>query len=201
MALALAAALAAAPAAALSLQLIEIGPDRVTVVLEGTEVRELRIGQAGPGGLRLRSVSGDAATLESGAGLITLRLGQSTAPEVAIEQDASGHFRLEALVNGRAVRALIDTGATLVSVPMQLAEGLGIDWRAAPRVGTFTANGPARAWRVTLARLEIGGIVLTEVPALVSPAGGLDEVLIGMSALDRLEMHRSGSAMRLRLRP
>jgi aspartyl protease family protein len=49
-----------------------------------------------------------------------------------------------------------------------------------------TANGTVRAWRVTLARLEVEGLAVSGVEAMVMPAGALGVNLLGMSYLTRL---------------
>ena len=44
---------------------------------------------------------------------------------LAVRADASGHFLVVAVVNGRSVEALIDTGATSVTLTFEAAERLG----------------------------------------------------------------------------
>jgi len=54
------------------------------------------------------------------------------------------------------------------------------------RVTLKTANGVVRAAPTTLDMVEIGGIMVRDVPAVVMPDGVLSENLLGMSFLTRL---------------
>ena len=49
-----------------------------------------------------------------------------------------------------------------------------------------TANGTVRAARVELNRVEVGGMVVRDVKALVLPDEALGQNLLGMSFLSRL---------------
>ena len=50
-----------------------------------------------------------------------------------------------------------------------------------------TANGVVRAAPVTLNSVDIGGLVVRDVQALVVPGGALSENLLGLSYLTRLK--------------
>ena len=76
---------------------------------------------------------------------------------------------------------------------------MGIDPRRGQRVITQTANGPATVYAVTFARVQVGDVVLANVPGAVAEGGAdrLPIVLIGMSFLRHVEMRRSGDTMTL----
>ncbi|PKO50253.1 MAG: TIGR02281 family clan AA aspartic protease, partial [Betaproteobacteria bacterium HGW-Betaproteobacteria-20] len=60
-----------------------------------------------------------------------------------------------------------------------------------------TANGVVTAYRVTIANLKIGAVTLNQVEASVLEGGSPSIVLLGMSALNRLDMKRHDIALTL----
>lgn len=114
--------------------------------------------------------------------------------EVVLESDRQGHFIATGAINGRDVIFLVDTGATLVSVPEGLAEELGLARMA--RIGLETAAGPVTGWMTRIDEVRLGDIVQRDVRAAISP-GRSDTVLLGMSFLRGLEMNQSDGQLRL----
>jgi aspartyl protease family protein len=107
---------------------------------------------------------------------------------VTIPRDARGHFMLEARVDGRRLQFMVDTGATVIALRESAAARLGV--RPLPRdyvIPIQTANGIGRAAEVRLNSVEIDGIVVRDVRALVSPDNALGENLLGMSFLSRVK--------------
>lgn len=103
-----------------------------------------------------------------------------------IVKAADGHFWAEAKVDGRAVRFLIDTGATAVALSQTDAKRLGIDTRALDySYKVMTASGETRAASVKLASVSVAGAQVRDVEALVVEKG-LETSLLGMSYLGRL---------------
>ncbi|KQY26416.1 aspartyl protease [Caulobacter sp. Root1455] len=116
------------------------------------------------------------------------------APAVAAVDDgaaqivkaADGHFWAEAKVDGRAVRFLIDTGATAVALSQTDAKRLGIDTKALDySYKVMTASGETRAASVKLASVSVAGAQVRDVEALVVEKG-LETSLLGMTYLGRL---------------
>lgn len=106
---------------------------------------------------------------------------------VVLEAGDQGHFTATALVNGRAVPVLIDTGASLVALSHEDAERVGVHVRP----GDFTrrvrtANGIARVAPVLLDSISIGDITLHGIEAAVSEPGRLGTTLLGMTFIGRL---------------
>jgi aspartyl protease family protein len=103
-----------------------------------------------------------------------------------ITKDADGHFWAEAAVDGKAVRFLVDTGATAVSLSMADAQRLGIDTsKLTYDYSVITADGRTRAASVKLASVAIAGArFATSTPW--SSRKGLETSLLGMSYLGRL---------------
>ncbi len=106
---------------------------------------------------------------------------------VTIPRDKRGHFQVNARVDGRQVDFMVDTGASLIALTASSAARLGIrpparDFTAQVK----TANGTARAARTELNRVEIDGVVVRNVAALVMPDEALSENLLGLSFLSKL---------------
>jgi aspartyl protease family protein len=106
---------------------------------------------------------------------------------VEIPRGADGHFRIAAVVDGRRVGFLVDTGATLIALRKSEAARLG--YHPTPRdyiIQMHTANGVVRAAAIKLGMVEVGGVMLHDVAATVSPDEALGQNLLGMSFLSRL---------------
>jgi aspartyl protease family protein len=116
--------------------------------------------------------------------------------EVQLASNRQGHFVSSGQINGRAVQFLIDTGATDVAVPGDLAQSLGLRRGLPVMVGT--ANGISQGFRTTLERLQLGDIVLHDVRALIAPGLDGEQVLLGMSAMKQLEFTQRGGTLLLR---
>jgi aspartyl protease family protein len=71
---------------------------------------------------------------------------------------------------------------------------LGIDYRKGRPGSTRTAGGVVPVYRLTLDTVQVGGIELHAVEALIIEQG-LDVALLGMSFLSRVEMKNQGQTM------
>ena len=112
---------------------------------------------------------------------------QSSYRTVTVESSRGGHFEVEGSVDGRRLDFLVDTGATVVALRERDANRLGIFPRPTEYTGrTSTANGVIAVAPVRLSSLEINGIRVYDVPAVVIPDKSLSENLLGMSFLSRV---------------
>jgi aspartyl protease family protein len=108
-----------------------------------------------------------------------------------LKADQSGHFVTDADINGRSVRVLVDTGATVVALSYEDASDIGLrPGNLEFNVPVSTANGVAQAARVKLDQVAIDGIEVEDVEGLVLPRGALRGTLLGMSFLGRLGSFR-----------
>ncbi len=109
---------------------------------------------------------------------------------LVIDADRQGHFKVEARIEGRNVDFMVDTGASLVIMRESDAARIGI--RPFPHDYTAivsTANGKIKAAPFKLDRIEVGGITVYDVPALVLPDDALWQNLLGISFLSRLKRY------------
>ena len=106
---------------------------------------------------------------------------------MTVRADARGHFQVEGSVDGRRMDFLVDTGASVVALRERDAAKLGI--HPVPRdytASVSTANGTIKAAAVQLNSLEVGGIRVHGVRAMVLPDQALSDNLLGMSFLSRV---------------
>ena len=106
---------------------------------------------------------------------------------VTLEAGRGGHYNTTALINGREVAVLIDTGATFVGLTFEDAQRAGVFVSPADfKYYARTANGRSRVAIVKLGRVAIGDIVVRNVRATVHERGTLGVTLLGMSFLGEL---------------
>jgi aspartyl protease family protein len=106
---------------------------------------------------------------------------------IALRADGRGHFLANAVVNGRSIDVIVDTGATAVALSESTARRLGVFVpRSAYTRRISTANGVVMAAAVTLQEVRVGGISVRGVEAVVVPGDALPVSLLGMSFLTRL---------------
>lgn len=109
---------------------------------------------------------------------------------ISFRADRSGHYFVQAKVNGVPVRFMVDTGASDVALTRRDAEriGLPVD-RLAYNWPYKTANGVAYGARVRLKSIRLGPIVVGNAAGSVVP-DGLDRSLLGMSFLNSLSGYK-----------
>jgi aspartyl protease family protein len=118
---------------------------------------------------------------------------------VTLQAARDGHFRVDARVNGRAIEMLADTGATAVVLTEKDAKRAGFSSRALVfDIPVETANGRTHTAGVTLDTIEVDGIVIKDVRALVAGSDDLSTSLLGMTFLGRLaNVTMSGDTLEL----
>ena len=120
--------------------------------------------------------------------------------ELILDSNAGDGYLLNGKINGKRVKFLVDTGATQVSIPSQLAHALGLE-RKGRSVNIRTANGLVIAYETELDSIELGEIELRFIPALINPGDSSDTILLGMSALRHLEFTHRDRQLILRQHP
>ena len=107
---------------------------------------------------------------------------------LSIPRDGRGHFRTEGRIDGQRIGFMVDTGASLIALNETSAARFGLrpsrnDYKAT----VTTANGTIKAAPTRLAMIEVGGIVVRDVDAMVLPDEALSENLLGLSFLSKLK--------------
>jgi aspartyl protease family protein len=205
---ALLAALAAATAPALADDIVLIGAfsDKAAVLgIDGGAPQTVRLGQK-LGNLTLLTIERDRAVIEVDGRRRVLLRGQTYSTRAAAAAPSrqsvmmavgpGGHYTADGQINGGAIRFLVDTGATVVTLPAGEARRLKVDYLAGQRVMTRTAAGDIPAYGIWLDRVRVGAIELHNVEAIVIEKG-LEVALLGMSFLNRVDMRREGQSTTL----
>ena len=115
---------------------------------------------------------------------------------VVLERNRFGHYVTSGEINGQPVTFMLDTGATTVAVPAQIARRLQLERGRA--VQFHTANGLSRGYAARLDEVGVGGIVLRDVAAGITEGLQGEEVLLGMSFLKHIEFTQRGDTLTLR---
>jgi aspartyl protease family protein len=182
--------------------------DKALLVIDGTP-RTIAAG-ATVSGVKVISVSGSQTVVEVGGKRQTLLLGGAQVnlggaasagggTQIVLAAGPGGHFVTGGTINGRAVRFVVDTGATNVSMSEALARSIGIDYAKGQRGMVNTANGAVVAHRVSLREVRIGDVTVYNVDATVVPAP-MEIVLLGNSFLSRFQMKRDADVLLLEKR-
>jgi aspartyl protease family protein len=109
---------------------------------------------------------------------------------LTLDSGRGGHFQADARIAGRDIAFMVDTGASLVILRESEAAKIGIrPMRSEFSHTVSTANGIIKAAPATIDRVEIGGITVFDVQALVLPDEALRQNLLGMSFLSRLKRY------------
>jgi len=112
---------------------------------------------------------------------------------VTIKQSRDGSYLAKGKVNGQTMNFVVDTGATIVVIPLDLAREMNLPLGV--QVSTRTANGFGTAYKTTLDSLTLGDITLKNIEA--SATNGLigDEALLGMTFLRRVKLEQENGIM------
>lgn len=119
--------------------------------------------------------------------------------EVVLQRNRQGHYVSGGEINSLPVTFLLDTGATDVAIPIRIAEQAGLQPGAATRAAT--ANGVITVYSTRIQELSLGNITLHNINASITPSMGGETILLGMSALNKVEFTQQGSTLTLRQTP
>jgi len=107
---------------------------------------------------------------------------------LSIPRDARGHFQTEGRIDGQRIGFMVDTGASMIALNETSAARFGLrPSRGDYNATVTTANGTIKAARTRLAMVDIGGLVVRDVDAMVLPDEALSENLLGLSFLSKLK--------------
>jgi len=112
----------------------------------------------------------------------------AAARSLSIPRDARGHFQTEGRIDGQRIDFMVDTGASVIALNEKSAARFGLrPSRGDYNATVTTANGTIKAARTRLAMVELGGLIVRDVDAMVLPDDALSENLLGLSFLSKLK--------------
>jgi aspartyl protease family protein len=107
---------------------------------------------------------------------------------ISIPRDARGHFQTDARIDGQRIDFMVDTGASVVALNEKSAARFGLrPSRGDYNATVTTANGTIKAARARIAMMDVGGLIVRDVEAMVLPDEALSENLLGLSFLSKLK--------------
>jgi aspartyl protease family protein len=128
-----------------------------------------------------------AATPSARMAVVPETVAQAGLRTLSIPRDVRGHFATDGRIDGQRIAFMVDTGASVIALNESSAARFGLrpsrnDYRAT----VSTANGTVKAAPTRLAMVDIGGLIVRDVDAMVLPDEALSENLLGLSFLSKL---------------
>ncbi len=114
---------------------------------------------------------------------------------ITLERGRYGHYLVTGTINGAKADFLVDTGASSVSIPVEIANNAGLE--RGPEISISTANGIRKAYRTEIDQLRIGDLEIRNATAHINP-GLTGDVLLGMSVLQNYELVQRGDQLVIR---
>ncbi|RBP48291.1 retropepsin-like aspartic protease family protein [Arenicella xantha] len=196
-----------------SVTAIALFNDRAMLSIDGTKPKIVRAGSSYRG-VELVSSNTKEAVISVNGQRETLTLNSTTrlkhslgakpsasyAEEVTLFVNDAGFFESDGSIDGKGIRFLVDTGASLVVLSSEQAERVGVDYLSGQMGYANTASGTAPMYSVELDEVSIGGIRINNVRAGVIVGNYPLKPLLGMTFLSRLNMNRTGNTMVLKRR-
>ncbi len=197
--------LVSSSAAALDVSVVGLFPNKAVVQIEGGALRTIAVGQKARDDVTLLSVTRDSATFDIQGrrvelGVVSARRQARPVVEAnyaEVQTNERGDLVADGEVNGKPIRFVVDTGATLITLPAREASRLGLDYQSGQKTMIATANGEVVAYRLKLATVRVGEMSVHDVDAVIAESNSLPIALLGMSFLNRVNMKREGSVMTL----
>jgi aspartyl protease family protein len=115
--------------------------------------------------------------------------GQSISGEaIELRRQDDGHYWITVDINGKPVRFMVDSGATMTAINATTAKEAGVEANGYPII-LSTANGRVAAKRATVLSLVVGPHKIENHPVVVSESFG-DVNLLGMNFLNDMQSWR-----------
>jgi clan AA aspartic protease (TIGR02281 family) len=114
-------------------------------------------------------------------------------PVLKLKQNSSGHYAIDASINEKPLNFVVDTGASVVSLPESVAHSALI--YCDDKVDMATANGLSSACSTKIKKLKFGPFVVSNVEAVIMP--NLSQPLLGMNVLQFFKVAQEKGEMHI----
>lgn len=113
-------------------------------------------------------------------------------------REQNGHYFTQASIDGRRLDFMVDTGASTIALRESDAARLGIHPSERDyKYSVSTANGVVRAAGAELNRVDVGGVTVRNVRALILPDSALSGNLLGMTFLGKVRWEQKNGRLTL----
>jgi len=180
--------------------------NKAVIIVNKGKPQTLSTGEKSREGVKLIAANSSKAVLEIEGKRKELAMGQAATVAGSFLPDGgsaifysndAGHHMGMGLINNARVTFLVDTGASTIAMNSGDAKRAGINYRAGERTVVQTASGNVPAYEVVIDRVTLGSLTLNQVRGTVLEGDSPSVVLLGMTALNRLDMKREGIALTL----
>lgn len=153
-----------------------------TLVLTGVAV--IGIALMSPSTLKRSGPGASATDRPFAAASSRIKRGSVNAGYRELVREADGHFYADAQINGRSIRLMVDTGASVIMLTREDAQRAGVTVPA-ERALAVGVGGTVSVAPVTIERIAVGGVEARDVQAAV--ADQLPVSLLGQNFLAQFE--------------
>ena len=181
---------------------------KALLIVDGGPPKTVAVGDTHKG-VKVVSTQGDEAVLEIEGKRHTVRVGEAPASvggggaqggsRIVLSAGQGGHYFTQGQINDRTVQFVVDTGATSIAISSADADRIGLKYKSGEMIRMSTANGIIPGWRMQLASVRVGDVVVYGVEAIVS-SGSMPYVLLGNSFLSRFQTTTNNGQMVLEKR-
>lgn len=151
-------------------------------------------------GAVIKDASGQKRSMSLGPASIPLsydssgsKVASKEKKKVVIPVSSDGHHRVTIVINGKPIKAMVDTGATSLAFSNRHAKSLGISTKHFKRIKVGTANGVTSAYKGKLNKVHLGELVAYNVDVAVLDGSSPHIPLLGMSFLKNFNMQNQAS--------
>ncbi len=132
---------------------------------------------------------------------LSTRVGANYQPfvekSIDIPRNQNLQYRTTAHINGRKTEVLVDTGANIVAINANEAARLGVNVDSAQPVVLETASEKVNGWQVRLRSVDVGGMRVDGIDAVVIDGSFPATILLGMSYLKHVKIKENQGVMTL----
>lgn len=146
--------------------------------------------------LAIVEVNGERRELELSSRIST-DFEQPEKQSVAIIRNNKQQYITRGTLNGRAVQMLVDTGANIVVLSSADADRLGIRYKNGTPGHVTTAGGVVKSFGINLDSVNVGGIEVRNVRAVVAEGDFPHRILLGMTYLTHVNFRENNGILYL----